>query len=150
MSLLRHQIAAWKAGHKHKCGAHGQGAAAAKLRRAAREGAACAEAESAPAGLTAEQNRLGMRLSELAAARDWLGVLALEKEALALAQEMREMHPDNAGSIYGWLGNGYSNTGDYERARELHEQHKAMVEALGDRAGVASACGSFFLSLIHL
>ena len=32
----RHQIAAWKAGHKHKCGAPGQGAAAAQLRRAAR------------------------------------------------------------------------------------------------------------------
>ena len=61
------QIAAWKAGHKHECGAPGQGGAVAKLRSAARADAARAEAARAPAGLTVEQNRLGMRLSELAA-----------------------------------------------------------------------------------
>ena len=83
-----------------------------------------------------------MRLNELADACDWLGVVALEHEALALAQEIREMHPDNAGSIYGWLGNGFLNTGDYGRARELHEQHKAISEALGDHAGVATACAN--------
>ena len=32
--------------------------------------------------------------------------------------------------------------GDYGRARELHEQHRAICEALGDRAGVAAACGN--------
>jgi len=41
---------------------------------------------------------------------------------------------------YGDLGNCCLNTGDYGRARELHEQHRAMSEALGDRAGVARAC----------
>ena len=65
----RRQIAAWKAGHKHKCGAQGQGAAAAKLRSAARAGAALGEAARAPAGLTAEQNRLVTRLQVLQAAR---------------------------------------------------------------------------------
>ena len=30
----------------------------------------------------------------------------------------------------------------FRRARELHEQHRAMEEALGDRAGVAEACGN--------
>ena len=40
------------------------------------------------------------------------------------------------------LGNCYYRTGDYGRARELHEQHRAMAEALGDRAGVASACAN--------
>ena len=42
----------------------------------------------------------------------------------------------------GNLGNCYEITGDYGRARELHEQRRAMAEALGDRAGVATACGN--------
>ena len=42
----------------------------------------------------------------------------------------------------GNLGNCYDSTGDYGRARELHEQDRAICEALGDRAGVAAACGN--------
>ena len=133
----RRQTAAWKAGHKHKCGAPGQGAAAAQLRRAAQAGAA-----RAPAGLTPEQNRLGMRLSALQDAGDWQGVMSLEREALALAQDIREVHPGNARTIYSILGHGFERTGEYARARELHEQHRAMAEALGDRVGVAKACGN--------
>jgi len=133
----RHQIAAWKAGHKHECGAPGQGgAAAAKLRSAARGGAARAEAARSPA----EQNRLLKRLQERQDADDWRGVVALEKEALALARDVRGADPGLAGKILGVLGLGFEITGDYGRARELHEQHRAMAEALGDRAGVARAC----------
>ena len=40
----------------------------------------------------------------------------------------------------GNLGNCYFTTGDYRRALELLEQHKAVAEALGDRAGVARSC----------
>ena len=32
---------------------------------------------------------------------------------------------------------GVASTGDYGRAREMYEQHKAISEELGDRAGVA-------------
>jgi len=83
-----------------------------------------------------------MKLRELAAANDWLGVLAHEREVLALAREIREAHPKDAGSIYCNLGLGYFSTGDYARAREMYEQYKTMAEALGDRAGVATACGN--------
>ena len=83
-----------------------------------------------------------MRLNELAGARDWLGVLALEREALALVRELREVHPGNAGTIYSILGHGFKGTGEYARAREMHEQDRAICEALGDRAGVARACGN--------
>ena len=31
---------------------------------------------------------------------------------------------------------------DYKRAQEMHEQHKTLCEALGDRAGVATACAN--------
>ena len=36
----------------------------------------------------------------------------------------------------------YYSTGNYGRAREMHEQRKAMAEALGDRVRVATACGN--------
>ena len=41
------------------------------------------------------------------------------------------------------LGTCYDSTGDYGRARELCEQARAIFEALGDRAGVAAACGDW-------
>ena len=140
----RRQTAAWKAGHKHQCGAPGQGAAAAQLRRAA-QGGAQLEAARAPAGLTAQQRRLKTRLFELQDADDWLGVVALEKEALALARELRGADPGLAGKIHGILGIGFESTGDYGRAREMHEQHRAICEALGGRAGVARACANLGL-----
>jgi len=40
----------------------------------------------------------------------------------------------------GNIGNCYSSTGDYGRAREMHEQCKAICQELGDRFGVAAAC----------
>ena len=132
------QTAAWKAGHKHKCGAPGQGVAVAQLRRAARGGAQL-EAARAPAGLTAQQNRLVARLFELQEAKDWLGVVGLEKEALALA---RGGQPAATSVILNVLGLGFENTGDYGRARELHEQDRSISETLGDRAGVAGACSN--------
>ena len=88
------------------------------------------------------------KLNELQFAGDWRGVVALEKEALALAQELRELrvaNPGLAGAILNALGLGFRNVGDYGRARELHEQDRAMAEARGDRAGVARACGNLGL-----
>ena len=55
---------------------------------------------------------------------------------------MVEALGDRAGvaAACGNLGACYYRTGDYGRARELHEQHKAMAEELGDRAGVLRWC----------
>ena len=86
--------------------------------------------------------RLVARLNELQRAGDWLGVVAREKEELALVRELPGADPGLAGKIHGILGLGFENTGDYGRARELHEQCRAIFEALGDRAGVARACGN--------
>ena len=57
---------------------------------------------------------------------------------------MAEALGDRAGvaTACGNLGNCYDSTGDYGRARELHEQARALCEALGDRAGVATVCGN--------
>ena len=82
------------------------------------------------------------RLQELQDARNWRGVVALEKEALALARELRGADSETVSAILNVLGNAFEATGDYGRARELHEQRRAMAEALGDRAGVAAACGN--------
>ena len=94
------------------------------------------------AELTAQQRRLKTRLFELHDADDWQGVVALEQEALALARELRGASPAATSAILNALGLGFRETGDYGRARELHEQHRATCEALGDRAGVATACGN--------
>jgi tetratricopeptide (TPR) repeat protein len=113
--------------------------AAAQLRRAA-QGGAQLEAARAPAGPTAQQRRLATRLFELQDARDWRGVVALEKEALALARELRGADSEMVSWILNVLGLGFESTGDYGRARELYEQDRAICEALGDRAGVAAVC----------
>ena len=101
-----------------------------------------AEAARAAAEPTAQQRRLVERLQELQDARDWRGVVALEKEALALARELRGADPGLAGKILSVLGHGYISTGDYGRAREMYEQVRAIAEALRDRAGVANPCGN--------
>ena len=90
---------AWKAGHKREC-AQGQGAAAAaQIRRAAREAARPAPQK----GLTKEQRRLVTRLNELRAAADWRGIAALETEALGLARDVRGVDPGLAGAIHSML-----------------------------------------------
>ena len=81
-------------------------------------------------------------MQELHDAGDWRGVVALEREALALARELRGADPGLAGNILTALGVGYGRTWEYTRACEMHEQDRAMCEALGDRAGVAAACGN--------
>ena len=109
------------------------------------EGEERLQARSRNPALTAQQRRLATRLTELQDARDWRGVVALEKETLDLARELRGARPGLAGKIHGALGHAFHETGDYGRARELHEQARAMAEALGDRAGVAKACGNLGL-----
>ena len=84
-------------------------------------------------------------MDELQDTGDWQGVVALEKEALALARELRGADSETASAILNMLGVAFQKTGDYGRARELLEQERAMAEALGDRAGVARACGNLGL-----
>ena len=86
--------------------------------------------------LTADQRRLLTTLKGLAREENWQGVVNLERELLALATTVR-----GAEEMHGMLGNAFHGLGKYARAREMHEKHKAMAEALGDRAGVAKACG---------
>ena len=114
-------------------------AAATKLRHAVRA-AVHAEATRAPGGLNADKNTLRMRLGELQEAKDWLGVVGLEHEALALARELRGTNLGLAGRIHSTLGNAFHATGDYLRSRQEHEKHRAVCEVLGDREGVAAAC----------
>ena len=67
-----------------------------------------------------QQRRLVSRMGELEAARDWLGVMALEREALALARELRGTDPGLAGKIHSVLGKGLCNVWEYARASEMH------------------------------
>ena len=74
-------------------------------------GAARAQAARPPAGLTDEQRRLETTLAELHRRHDWLGLVALEKEALALAQQVRGADPGLAESIHGIRGLAFRNVG---------------------------------------
>jgi len=148
------QTAAWKAGHKHECGALGQGAAVAQLRGAA---GVAARDDAGPAAessclrpcMTAEQRRLVTKLNELVAAGDWWGVVELEREALALARELRGADLGTKSEILNMLGICYYKTGDYGRAREMHEQDKAICEAMGGRRMARACCnlGNCFRSM---
>jgi len=78
-------------------------------------------------------NRLLAKLGGLVAAHDWHGVVALERETLALATALRGVDPSEAEFIHSTLGYGYQFLGQYREA-------KAVSEELRDRAGVANAC----------
>jgi tetratricopeptide (TPR) repeat protein len=82
------------------------------------------------------------QLGELQDARDWRGIVARERTLLALARGRQDADPGSGlpGAIHGVLGQAFEGVGQYARACEMHEQHKAMAEALGDRVGVATAC----------
>jgi tetratricopeptide (TPR) repeat protein len=95
-----------------------------------------------PRRVTKAEKRLKETLLNLQKKRDILGMLRLEPEALELAKKCEEDNPKDAVWIMNLFGVCYYSTGDYVRARELQEQHRAMAEALGDRVGVARACGN--------
>jgi len=86
--------------------------------------------------------RLSEMLNELQAAGDWRGIVALERSWLVLARELQGANPEAAGAVLNVLGLGFCETGQYARAREMHEQAKAIAEEAGDRAGVAQSCGN--------
>ena len=127
------QTRAWKAGHKREC------AAAEEVCGPERR-----DMQQVASGTPRTEHLLTkfMQFKGLAEAGDWPGVVALEHDLMALAREMWEKNPSSgiAGLIIGDLGNGFYCTGDYARAREMHQQHKAMAEQLGDRAGIMRAC----------
>lgn len=142
-SNLPHQIAAWKGGHKHECDAkRSQGVAAEKLKRAARGVTVQVGAARSCTLLTAPQRDLVKKLFELEDAGDWLGVVALKSEAMAVAAALRETQPGLAGRMHNVLGVGFESTGDYASACEVYEQHRSISTAKADLAGVARACAN--------
>ena len=138
---LWHQKAAWKAGHKKECVQNKTACVKAKttcVDSKARLAAAMLEM----AGLTEGERQLKARLSKLDKKRDSLGVLCLEPEALALAKRLLEGDPETTGWILNLLGLCHYRTGGFARGCELHAEHLAIWEALGDRAHAAAACGN--------
>ena len=91
--------------------------------------------------LNKEQRSLETRLVELQAADDWLSMMTLETDALALARDLRA-HPGVEGAIHSALGLGFEGVEGYARALELLAEAKAISEVLGDRAGLERACAN--------
>jgi tetratricopeptide (TPR) repeat protein len=131
---LWHQTAAWKAGHKHTC------AGSSPRKRALL---------AAPA-LTEDERQLKAELSKLEKKQDALGVLRLERKALALADKLRDDDPETAGCILNVIGISHYRTGSNARAYEVLKQQKAISEAHGDLAGVAAACGNLGLCYFRI
>jgi len=98
------------------------------------------QVEAWKAGHKRECNRPSVLTREQTQSRGTVAVL--ENEALALAREVRGVDPGFAGNIYSLLGCAFYENGDYGRAREIYEYDRAILEAQGDRAGVARACGN--------
>jgi tetratricopeptide (TPR) repeat protein len=111
-----HQVADWKAGHKREC--------------------------DRPSLLTRDERQLMATLARLENEGNTLAVLGLEKEALALACSVKEKYPEIAKWILQLFSMSNYNSANYERARVLLEQARAIFEALGDRAGVAKVLGN--------
>ena len=119
--------------------------AAEKLKRAARGVAARGGAARSWTGLTTPQRDLVERLFQLQDAGDWVGMVALRSETMAVAKELRGTAPGLAGRMHSVLGVGLESTGNYGPARELYEQDIAICKEMGDLAGVATACGNLGL-----
>jgi tetratricopeptide (TPR) repeat protein len=101
-------------------------------------------------GLTEAERQLEAKLCKLEKKRDSEGVLRLEAGALALVNKLREGNPAAAGCILNVLGLCHYRTGDFARACELHEEHRAIWEALGDSAQAGKACGNLGICYFSL
>jgi len=119
----------------------------------ARATAACRSAEQAarpePAPPTAEQQRLKTRLEQLEEARDWQGIVAHERQFMALARDVRGEYPSVAGSIHMVLGRALRSVGEYARALVQYQESKAIAEELGIHANVAAACDGLGTCYVH-
>tara|TARA_X000000368_G_scaffold404804_1_gene381277 strand:+ start:1529 stop:2728 length:1200 start_codon:yes stop_codon:yes gene_type:complete len=118
------------------------GGAAKRLDRARKAEVERAAEAHCRSMLSTPHRKLVKSLFELQDADDWLGVAALEEEALALVRETGVEHPRLVTAIHGILGLGFAGIGKYGRALEFHTTNKAMYEELGDSKGVAKAWGN--------
>jgi tetratricopeptide (TPR) repeat protein len=94
---------------------------------------------SAQPVMTVRQRRVCGTIDKLVQADNSLGLAAMAPEAQAVAGELRAARHPNAAAIYNNLGNCFESLGQYAKAVELHEQHRAIAEEDGDRAGQGTA-----------
>jgi tetratricopeptide (TPR) repeat protein len=147
------QIRHWKAGHKRDCG---QGAAATAARRVLQVQVQAAQQAQHPSRssarpvMTNRQKRVCNKIDELAQARNWRGLAAMEPEARSVADELRVAQPAVVALIYGNLGICYRSLGQYAKAIKLYEQERKISEVVGHRAGqgrASSGIGNCYHSL---
>ena len=118
------------------------GGAAKRLQSAAKGLAARTAAAHHGSVLSTEHRKLVKRLFALHEADNCPGVVALEKEALAVVRDNDVEHPHLVSAMHGILGLGFAGIGNYGRALEFHTKGKKMYEELGDSAGVAKECSN--------
>ena len=103
----------------------------------------------APVALIGWERQLLTRVAKLEKKGDSLGLLRLEEQALALARRLCKRDTTTTRWILNLFALCHYRTGGYGRACELHEEHRAVCEGLGDRTGVAQVCGNLGNCYLH-
>jgi tetratricopeptide (TPR) repeat protein len=85
--------------------------------------------------MTDDEVKQCQKLEALVASSDWRGVVAMEREARAVAAAV----PHNAGFVYGTLGIAYHYLGDFSQAIQYHTLDLAIAKEKGDLSGDLSA-----------
>ena len=107
------QVAAWPA-HKKACKERQAAIQQAVVLQAPLSAQAQARRPSAPAAMTANQVRVCKKLDQHRAARNWRGIVALERDAEEVAGELRAARHPNAGIVYSILGVAYRSLSQYD------------------------------------
>ena len=97
-----------------------------------------------------DERRVCKLVEDLEEARAWRDLAAMEDEALGVAAVLRSEKPVEAAQIYGSLGQCAFSLGKYDRAIQMVEEMRAVMEAAGHRQGQVAAAGNlgFILSAL--
>ena len=108
------QLTAWKDGHKHEC----------KQRQEDR------------------QNRVRQKMVNLYAAVQFTDVVSMEKEGLAVAEELQSARPGLAASIYQMLGHSFGACKEHLKCVELLQRAKELAAEAGECSVLNAVCMS--------
>lgn len=84
---------------------------------------------------TADQERVAMKVQELAEAGNWRALFAMAGHAIETARDLRDAKPEWAVGIYIYVGGCYRRFGEYAKGIEMNEECLAFATKVGNRAG---------------
>jgi pentatricopeptide repeat protein len=91
---------------------------------------------------TEEKMQVVQKMAELQKENDWLALLAMEGEALQIADDMCASSPSVSASIYEAMGSCNRLFAQYDKAIKQHRQCMDIWEKVGYRVGHGMACNN--------